>query len=274
MNELTKSIKAVLYERIVSPLAGSFAIAWLVWNWKIVYITFFISEDKISGTRIDYIINNSDELNLVWAPMVSTAIIITIFPLFSYLAYWVSLEYKKLNIDKRNKVEGATLLTKQQSLDIRRELRDELDRYNNIINGKEHKISELKAEIENLQLLIKPNIEKIKIQQSENNKIQKQLDDLLEKQAVDSIDVLELTQIKLKDILERHTNKDYFIKDFIKRDIKKPTSIDGFNSSVILDFFIKNSMVTDVGDKYYIMTKKGDDFLKYFLAKEKEYLGI
>lgn len=102
MNELTKSIKAVLYERIQSPLAGTFLISWLVWNWKIIYATFFISEYKLGGTRIDYIISIADENYMIWYPIYSTLIIIIILPIFSYLAYWISLKYKKLNTDKKN----------------------------------------------------------------------------------------------------------------------------------------------------------------------------
>lgn len=46
-DELKKSISAILYERTTSPLFGSFILSWTVWNWKIFYITLFISEDKI-----------------------------------------------------------------------------------------------------------------------------------------------------------------------------------------------------------------------------------
>lgn len=36
LQELTKEIKAQLYERAKSPLFGSFALAWITWNFRAV----------------------------------------------------------------------------------------------------------------------------------------------------------------------------------------------------------------------------------------------
>lgn len=35
-DDLSKSIKAQLYERVSSPLLGSFAISWVAWNYRFV----------------------------------------------------------------------------------------------------------------------------------------------------------------------------------------------------------------------------------------------
>ena len=37
LDEFQKSIKAVLYDRLTSPLAGCFIFSWFVWNWGLVY---------------------------------------------------------------------------------------------------------------------------------------------------------------------------------------------------------------------------------------------
>lgn len=38
MQEIIKSIKAFLYDRTVSPLFGAFAVAWFVWNYRVVIV--------------------------------------------------------------------------------------------------------------------------------------------------------------------------------------------------------------------------------------------
>ena len=68
INELKKSINAALYERAVSPLYGTFLITWSLWNWKIIYLTFFVSENKLEINKIDYIVANyySPEIAFVY----------------------------------------------------------------------------------------------------------------------------------------------------------------------------------------------------------------
>ena len=60
---LKKSLSAILYERTSSPFYGTLIVSWLVWNWKIIYLTFFISEDKIELDKISYISENLSEIN-------------------------------------------------------------------------------------------------------------------------------------------------------------------------------------------------------------------
>lgn len=55
MNEFLKSIRAVLYDRVASPFYGTLIISWLLWNWKIPYVTFFVSESLLKMTKIEYI---------------------------------------------------------------------------------------------------------------------------------------------------------------------------------------------------------------------------
>ena len=81
-DELKKSISALLYERTTSPLFGTLVVSWSVWNWKIIYLTFFISEKELIGkNKIEYIIENyNDNFNLYWFPLISTTILITLIP--------------------------------------------------------------------------------------------------------------------------------------------------------------------------------------------------
>ncbi len=41
IEDFKKSIQAVFYERISSPLSGAFCLSWVAWNWKLLYTLFF-----------------------------------------------------------------------------------------------------------------------------------------------------------------------------------------------------------------------------------------
>ncbi|MCR1795358.1 hypothetical protein [Leptospira sp. id769339] len=54
LEDLTKELKASLYERIRDPFLGSFASSWILWNWQPISI-FFFDESPIV-TRIGFIV--------------------------------------------------------------------------------------------------------------------------------------------------------------------------------------------------------------------------
>jgi hypothetical protein len=58
MEEFTQSVKATVYDRAKKPFTGTFILAWIAWNWKILVAIFFINEENLKDiTRIDYIEN-------------------------------------------------------------------------------------------------------------------------------------------------------------------------------------------------------------------------
>jgi hypothetical protein len=105
VEEIKKSIQDNLSDKMASPFYGSFIISWLLWNWKIWYITFFVSPEllleKYGMLKIDYIINI---YNISWGsiahlflfPLLSSFIIIFIWPFITGLYYkvWLYFEYK------------------------------------------------------------------------------------------------------------------------------------------------------------------------------------
>jgi hypothetical protein len=40
-DDAIKSIRAELYERVASPLLGSFIVSWLIWNYRLILLIFF-----------------------------------------------------------------------------------------------------------------------------------------------------------------------------------------------------------------------------------------
>jgi len=157
ITDLRKSINSILYQRVTSPLFGTFSISWLVWNWKIIYTTFFISEEKIDKNKIDYIIENfSDSAFLIWYPLLSTLILLTLIPFVSNGAYWLSLKFEKWRIDNKNEIEKKQLLTLEQSIQLREQIIESEKRFDTLLQDKNDEIRQLKELVDQSNNTDKP----------------------------------------------------------------------------------------------------------------------
>lgn len=145
-DETKKSVESILSQRLTSPFYGTLIISWLIWNWKIIYLTIFISDDKITGNKIDYIIANcNDTWHLVYYPLFSTAAILLLLPFVTNGAYWLDLIFNKWRVNKKNFVEGKQLLSIEQSLDIREQIVKMENRFETLVSDKNAEIAQLKA---------------------------------------------------------------------------------------------------------------------------------
>jgi hypothetical protein len=125
MKELIDSIRLQIYERLSSPLFGSLVLAWLGWNYRLVTV-------MVSNLPVEKKFEFIDTKLYVTAwdcwgkalgfPLLTALLFILVYP---HPAKWVfgywhrrQQEQKKL----RDKIEGATLLTEQESIAIRKEL--------------------------------------------------------------------------------------------------------------------------------------------------------
>lgn len=152
LGDLKKSITDIIFERTTSPLYGTLILSWLVWNWKILYLTLFISQDKINITKIEYIENNCNDINyLLWYPLASTIVFICIVPLFSNGAFWINAIYTKWRVNKKNQVDGGVLLTTEQSVKLRMKLAEQEKTFYNSLSEKENEISDLNTVIDQMR---------------------------------------------------------------------------------------------------------------------------
>lgn len=149
-DEVRKSISAILYERTTSPLFGSLIISWSIWNWKIIYLTLFVSEDRINGDKIDYILNNFWDNHYIFSyPILSTVALITIIPFFSNGAYWLSAKFEQWRTNQKNIIEKNQLLTLDQSVAIREELNSQQNKLETVLSSKNLEIKQFKEIVEN-----------------------------------------------------------------------------------------------------------------------------
>lgn len=149
LDDIKKSFNSILYERTTSPLFGTLIVSWVLWNWKIVYLTLFISEDKISGDKITYIITNySDKNNLITYPLISSLLLITLIPFVSNGAYWLSLKFNKWKRDEKIKIEMKQLLTLEQSIELREQLSKQEEKFEKLLENKNLEIKQLSLQME------------------------------------------------------------------------------------------------------------------------------
>lgn len=156
LSDFRKSINAILFERVQSPFLGTLTVSWLIWNWKIVYLTFFVSESKINITKLEYITTKLADVHFqVTFPLISTLIFITIIPFLSNGAYWLTLLFRKWRIEKKKEVENTQQLSISQSISLRKELRDKEIEFERILEKKSNEENLLKSQINELESLVK-----------------------------------------------------------------------------------------------------------------------
>lgn len=172
MIELTNALKAVLYDRAKKPFTGTFALAWLVINWKIWVTLFFVSESKLGGlSRTDYIQNNlvniKDNLLL---PLGITALLIFLLPTLNLGALFIKKQFDDwefMKILKKTPADGTQVGELLETIKNQREKftlqLNELNELNislqNKIDDKEKEIKILKSQISDKDNTIKSSKE-------------------------------------------------------------------------------------------------------------------
>lgn len=151
MSDISKSLKEIFDERISSPFYGSLIVSWLLWNWKIPYITFFVDGDILKEiskvNKIDYVLDNCINIwHLVIFPLLSTAIILLVVPYITNGAYLITLKFDQWRIKKKNEIEGRRLLTIEESARMHLEHQNLRLEFSEILNEKNSEIEYLKKD--------------------------------------------------------------------------------------------------------------------------------
>lgn len=153
--DITKSIKSSLYDRVSSPLFGAFSISWCIWNYKLL-LTLLSSMD-IHGKieHIETVLYPDYQALLLIGfiyPLVISVLFILAYPIparFIY-KYWHKQQIQLKTI-KQN-IEDETPLTIEESREIRREILNLESQYEAELNrrGTENdRLRELVRDLEN-----------------------------------------------------------------------------------------------------------------------------
>ncbi len=158
IDEIKKSINSILYERVSSPFYGTLIVSWLIINWRISYLTIFVDQDKLDKNKIDFIIENYYSINsLIILPVISTLVLLTVIPFLTNGAYWLDLKFKTWRVNKKNQIEGKQLLTLEQSIILRTEMREMEDSFDKLLDRKNEEIKTLKTELDSKRVINSDN---------------------------------------------------------------------------------------------------------------------
>lgn len=258
-DEFQKSIKAVLYDRLTSPLAGTFALSWLVWNWGLVYYVIIGDETRNVIERIDYIKENFLSVKYILVfPFISVLFLILIYPFIANLAYRVMLMFNKEKRKIKIKIEDEQCLMIKESIEIRNEIRKQTEKYQDFNKQKEEKIKKLEQEIViyKRNMIKQKDLENKKIEDTQNN-IRKIAENDVEKN-------------NLNKEYNKFKNTKFFPKYRIVTDtvIRGRGSIFDIASADAVAYFVSLQLIKPISDtsNRYKLTEKG----KYFLKKDYE----
>ena len=247
INELRKSFNAVLYERTSSPLFGTVFISWIIFNWKVLYLTMFVSEEKITETKIDFIISNYiDIYSVVLYPLASSAVLLLIIPFISNGSYWIHLKFSKWRLDIKHEIEKNQLLTLEQSNKLRLEMAEQENLFENLLTGKAEEIKVLNIRLEEIKKTIK----------TQDKKPKYDIDGTPIKNNKDPSLVAEKICKNSSLGSHMHTAAELILK-------RQPFS--GTISTKVLGFFISNDLIKGTGGDYYEFTTFGKDVYKEVL---------
>ncbi|MCK5459641.1 hypothetical protein KAI52_00835 [Candidatus Parcubacteria bacterium] len=172
LHEFQKSIKAVLYDKLTSPLTGTFFFSWFAWNWRLVYYVILGDNTRNIIERMEYIEGYFLDFHyIVSRPVISTAVLIIIYPFITTFAYWVTLKFRKWKKEIKNEIEDETPLSVKESRKIKELIRDEIEnrkeqdgKFQVLIEDFNTEIEKLKKENSRLKQVIetKDGLEKLK----------------------------------------------------------------------------------------------------------------
>lgn len=156
--DLYKSTKESIVERLSSPLIGSFALAWCLWNYKFLVILF----SNAGVTQTFHLIESiafPDATTIVFRgvlfPIATAMSYVFLYPYPALKVYEFTLQRQRASNKVRQQIEDETPLTVEESRAIRakaitreKELEETIDRLNK-------EIATLKADLQRSRRTVK-----------------------------------------------------------------------------------------------------------------------
>lgn len=147
MTSLADSIKEALRFRVTTPLFGFFTLSWATWNYRFLVALFSSLPLPEKFLYIDtYIFCDwqSYVLRGALGPLLTTVFLIFVYP---YPAKFVFQFYRRRQMELvklRNEIDGARLLTWEESVQMRRQMLQSESEYKGQIESLTEEISRLK----------------------------------------------------------------------------------------------------------------------------------
>ncbi|MBU4404288.1 MAG: hypothetical protein L6428_03255 [Candidatus Aminicenantes bacterium] len=154
INELKNSVSRVLYERLTSPLAGTFFLSWFIWNWKIPYFLIFSDKSMTLIDRLQYVESNYFSANrLFFNPVLCTVLILVIYPIPSLGSYFLWAKFKFWKNKIKNYIEKNVLLSEEDSIRLILKNEEIAKGFAETISNKDKEIEVLKMKLDKYVLI-------------------------------------------------------------------------------------------------------------------------
>lgn len=185
LKDFSDSIKATLYERATSPLFGVFVLSWFAFNWKIPVIIFVGKGDIFSRLRYveDNLLIKSDFL--FFYPLYVTLLILVFYPALAVIPFFWWQFWGNIRNKIRQNIEGKSLLTLEQSNQLRIKIAESEADKHRLLNQKEEENIALRNQIDvfvkkenDYQKMNLSNESSIKNLEIDNTNLRKELSEL------------------------------------------------------------------------------------------------
>lgn len=120
--DLIKTVKAQLYDRLTSPLLGCFLLSWVIWNYKFVFTLFSDMKVEDKFKFIDGSIYSGNYSHFIYGlllPFVTTLFFIFIYPYPAKFAYAFFRKRQAELKEIQQKIDDETPLTRDEARKIR-----------------------------------------------------------------------------------------------------------------------------------------------------------
>jgi hypothetical protein len=167
-SKFTKEINSTLYERAKSPLYSSFAISWVVTNWKLIYVTLFLDRVDLYGlNKLDYITRvlygclPCAFFKLLLIPAAATALFIWVLPYLEFLAFKAVQKARAERNSERLIIQGEATMSGKHFIQLKKDLNETVKGYSDVMNEKEN-IEKDRNEVSGENVKLKSEVERIK----------------------------------------------------------------------------------------------------------------
>jgi|GEM_PF-5707903 len=151
---MLSSFERLIRDRVTSPLFSTFIVSWMLCNWKIFYLTFFIDSNKIyPSNKIEFILMNY----LNWYdgllyPTLSAVFLLFIVPYGEKVVYKSYLSFRADRLKMKQERESESYLSKALSKELRLEMVEQQSTHEKEITKKDKDIKLRDQVINDFQL--------------------------------------------------------------------------------------------------------------------------